>query len=735
MRRLDYPLCRSAFMILAILGLPLAYGHGAHGFADEPTGLVLRTRAQEEDFHPPVVLLDDQGRNVLAAGRPVSAMKTCGACHDTEHVARHCYHADLGIGSRFLPGSLSTARHAWDYTFGGVGSWNPLNYQRLSPPGDDKPDLGLADWLRVFGYRYTGGTLGTVGFGDKPLATRPADVTEPAPNAPQNTSVTGWDPDLQSTDLGRTAPRRWDWSASGTLELNCFLCHLQQPDNSERVREIQHGNFGWATTATLAQSNVVRRQEDQWSYIASAFDPDGNVNAAAFRLVRPTARHCGQCHGKVHTGSEPLEMDVAAADWSTLTKGQVFSGQRMSDSAVNLRDKARLSRPWDVHAAALLDCRHCHFSLDNPALFEPPSGGRPAHLAFEPRRLSFGEYLRRPSHQFAKGDTPQSRIAPEFSGTMRTCRDCHRAEATHDWLPFRAVHLARLECETCHIPSVHAPAVGSIDWLASRDGRPVIAWRGLEQAAASEPPTVTGFRPVILPRRSVDGRLRLGPYNVVLASYWQENGTVTRPVRVIDLATALGSGHSLNDSGGVAGNSPIPLGLAAGLEATSESNAAPPGLTEIARQLQAVGVQSPDARFELYPFAIHHGVQPSRAAIRECAACHGSRSILGASLPLRSSTVPKDQAADLVPQTGIPRAFRLINSADGDTWYSLQPIPERAGFYVLGKSRRLWADIPGMAVLCGVVVAILIHATLRIQTGRKPASLRSPPAGEESKRS
>lgn len=429
-------------------------------------------------------------------------------------------------------------------------------------------------------------------------------------------------------------------------------------------------------------------------------------------------------------------MDVTASDWSTLTKGQVFSGQRMSDSAVNLGDKARLSRPWDVHAAALLDCRHCHFSLDNPALFEPPSGGRPAHLAFEPRRLSLGEYLRRPSHQFAKGNTPQSGIAPEFSGTMRTCRDCHRAEATHDWLPFRAVHLARLECETCHIPSVHAPAIRSINWLACRDGRPMIEWRGLEQAAAGGPPTVAGFRPVILPRRSADGRLRLGPYNVVLASYWQENGSVTRPVRVIDLAAALGSGNPRSDSESNPADSPIPLGLAAGLEpAASGSDAAALDPAEIARQLQAAGVQSPAARFELYPFAIHHGVQPSQAAIRECAACHGSRSILGTSFSLRSSALSSDQVAELVPQTGIPRAFRLISGGDRDAGYSLQPIPEKAGFYVLGKSRQLWADIPGMAVLCGVVVAILIHATLRVQTDRKKTPLRSSSAGEDSKRS
>ncbi|GAB4129095.1 hypothetical protein [Thermopirellula anaerolimosa] len=717
MRRPDCPLRRSIGVILPSLALLVVQGLG---IAEEPSAPVVGVRAHRKDFHPPLLLLDDQGRNVLSTNRPVSAAKTCGACHDTDYIARHCYHADLGIDRRFTPGSTPLARHAWDYTFGGVGSWNPLNYERLSPPGDDKPDLGLADWLRLFGYRYTGGRLGTAGFGDTPLATRPA-------SAPEKTSATttdSWDPDLQTTDLGRVSPRPWDWSASGTLELNCFLCHLQQPDNSERLREIKSGRFGWATTATLARAEIVQRQDDRWTYVPEAFDASGQVSAAAFRLERPTAQHCGQCHGKVHTGDRPLELDVTISDWSTLTKGQVFSGQRMSDSAVNLRDKSRLSQPWDVHAAALLDCRHCHFSLDNPALFEPPSGGRPAHLAFEPRRLSFGEYLRQPSHQFAKGDTPQSGIAPQFSGTMRTCRDCHRADATHDWLPFRAVHMARLECETCHIPAVHAPAVRSVDWLAPRDGRPAIEWRGWEQSPGEALPTITGFQPAILPRRSADGRLRLGPYNLILASYWQENGTAARPVRTIDLAAALGSSASRDVSHEDGGSGETPLEFAAGApKSIPTPNAAPIEPAEVARQLHAAGVQSPTARFELYPFALHHGVQPSQSAIRECGACHSSRSMLGAAFPLRSNESPDDQAPAMVSQTGIPSAFQLVTGAGAGEGLSLRPIPEKAGFYILGKSRHLWADIPGMAVLFGVMIAILSHAALRAQAAR-----RSPPS-------
>ena len=39
----------------------------------------------------------------------------------------------------------------------------------------------------------------------------------------------------------------------------------------------------------------------------------------------------------------------------------------------------------------------------------------PDYLTYDPRRQNIGEYLYRPSHQFAKGDTAQHTVAPEFT--------------------------------------------------------------------------------------------------------------------------------------------------------------------------------------------------------------------------------------------------------------------------------------------------------------------------------
>ncbi|MBC7353074.1 MAG: hypothetical protein H5U08_12000 [Thermogutta sp.] len=693
-----------------------------------------QSKAQQnltEVTHRPVPLLDANGRNVIASGQPVSAERTCGACHDTQYISDHCYHADLGIRRWFRPGQSERAAHAWDYTSGGVGGWKPFFYQRLSPPGESKPDLGLADWLRTYGFRYVGGRLGQFGFGNEPLTKRgktaqeqaaaasdtAADGTQVEKSASETTasatpgshSGLTWDPDLMST-LSGNQPVRWDWRSSGTLEMNCFVCHLHSPDNTARVEEIKAGRFAWAVTATLARTGAVIRKGTQWEYNKQAFDERGAVVAQSFRIERPTAEQCGQCHGKVVGPHEQLScLEISWSDWSTLTKGQVFSAQRISDSELNIAGKKNLIRPWDIHAASLLDCRHCHFSLDNPALFEPPARGRPKHLRFEPRRLSFAEYLERPSHQFAKGDTAQGKIAPEFTGTMRTCRDCHDATAAHEWLPFRAVHLARLECETCHIPAVYAPALEAIDWSAPADGQPFLQWRGVTWSSSTTVPVITGFRPVILPRKAMDGEIRLGPYNLVRASYWVEAGASPRPVSLRDLEAILSRpAHNPESKSGE--SSPV--------FSTSYRRRLPPrySTTELATQLKNVGVTSPEHVVEIWPFGIHHGVAPARLAIRQCETCHSSRSLLGQAFSLGNvQDDDNSRGARIVPGSGIPEAYRLeISWSSDNPALILTPNPEKAGFYILGKSRHNWVDWLGFLAFLGVVLTIGVHTSFRV---------------------
>ena len=657
------------------------------------------TQSPTTPLHPPVVLRDRTGQSVFKSRQPVSTSATCGVCHDTDFIHRHSYHAALGIDERTKVGSI-TGQRPWDYGRGGVGRWNPLTYRSLTPPDQRELDLGVADWIREQGWRHVGGGPALRGFGEMPLD------QQVAANA-----VSGVDPDRNVLDPQDGKPRSWDWQQSGVVEMNCFLCHVDRPDNAARIAQLQSGRFAWANTATLAETGLVRQQGDTWEYQIAAFREDGSVDATRLSLGKPTAAHCGQCHGLTHSGREPLQLELTIRQWSTATKGQVFSAQRISDSAINLQDKGRLTRPWDVHAEAMLDCRSCHFSINNPAEFESSPRSRPKHLKFEPRRLSLEEYLRQPSHQFAKGQTAQGAIAQHLAGTMRRCEDCHDAPRTHDWLPYQAVHFERLSCEACHISRTYAPAVEQVDWtLINTDGKPAIQWRGWKQETEDQS-LVCGFQPILLPREDLDGRKRLFPFNLVAAWYWVAGNEQPHPVREIDLRRAFLREGSLHPE------------LLAALDANGDGQLndnelrldSPEEVSVAQRLLKGLGLQQPRIVGEVQPYGLHHGVGRGRDAIRACEVCHSKSSRLTQPLQL-AAYLPGGVKPEPVGGTNV--AFTGSIDGDATTAVSWQPDLRDAELYVLGHSDWSWVNVLGGLSILGAFIGSAIHGGLRFRHRR-----------------
>ena len=50
----------------------------------------------------------------------------------------------------------------------------------------------------------------------------------------------------------------WDWRESGVVEMNCFLCHIPDPNNEARVAAIEEGRFRWASTAAISTTAASR---------------------------------------------------------------------------------------------------------------------------------------------------------------------------------------------------------------------------------------------------------------------------------------------------------------------------------------------------------------------------------------------------------------------------------------------------------------------------------------------
>jgi thiosulfate reductase cytochrome b subunit len=647
-----------------------------------------------KSLHPDFALLDADAVNVLKSGRSVSTMKTCGQCHDTAFIASHAFHADLGLGA-YAPSDTS-----WDAGPGLFGRWDPLRYRFLTQAGDERLDLSTADWLMLNGERVVGGGPAMRSRSGQPLTALSARPGDP------ETSV-----------LDATGGRRpWNWAASGAMEMNCFLCHLERPNLAARRDAIRAGRFGDANTATLSGLNLVEAGARGWAWNRAAFTEQGLVDGRKLGIQDPTNANCAACHGQVHPGGkEPLQ--VAACDLDdpqTATTGQVVASQRINASGVNLSGKSALHRSWDVHAERQLQCTDCHHALNNPAHVHRAQANRPAHLRYDPRALEITEYLQRPDHDVARGQSAQIRVAPENKGTMRRCEHCHDAAISHQsWLPYVDTHMKALACESCHIPRMFAPAIQSYDWtVLGPDGGPQRSCRGVDGPPGDVRSLVTGFAPVLLKRTNVDGASMMAPYNLITTFYWvyEDAGGRRRPVRLQDLKAAYldGDRHAADVAAAFDGDRDGTLGP------TELRIDSPRKEAVVKARLEALGLKNVHIEGQVQPFSINHNVARGEAALNDCQACHtaGSRMSQGMRLAAFAPVVPSFGAGHNVSGTG-----DLVRQSDGSLVY--QPVPERDRLYVFGATRVGWIDAFGALAMLGTLLGVAGHGGLRYLAFRK----------------
>jgi Ni/Fe-hydrogenase b-type cytochrome subunit len=659
-------------------------------------GIVLANRpaapaAQPSALHPPVALLDADGQNVLASGQPVSTMQTCGACHDTEFIVSHSFHADLGLSD------YQAQSGNWNASSGTFGKWDPLTYRYLSQDGDERLDLSTAEFLMEFGERVPGGGPATTSRTGLPLTSLAPDASDPEAS-------------ILNPETGQ--PEGWDWAKSGVMEMNCFLCHLNAPDTAARAEEIKSGKFGWANTATLNGSGIVRAEGAGWGYNPEAFNENGELDWQTLGLQDPTNANCATCHGLAHTDKlTPLTYTGCSLDeHQTATTGQIVTPQKISASGMNISGKNDLTYAWDIHAERALKCTDCHYALNNPAQAQRMSQENPDHLTYDPRRLEISDYLLRPNHDFARGQSAQFNVAPDLKATMRRCDSCHDAQQAHSaWLPYTERHMQVLDCESCHIPQMHAPAIQAVDWtVITPAGEAISQCRGVEGDPDSQASLMTGFTPVLLQRENVDGRASLTTYNLISAWYWvydDANGN-PRPVRLADLeAVYLQNGAyspetvAAFDSDGDGKLTSIELRI---------DNEGKQGF--VASALSALGLQNPRIEGQIQPYSINHNVVRGAATIKDCETCHTADSRVTAPMKL-AAYAPGGVTPAFVTDTNV-RVDGLVQVAeDGSLHY--QPQNEARDVYVFGHDRVDWVDWLGAAAFAGAVLGVAGHGTFR----------------------
>jgi hypothetical protein len=702
---------------LALLAIPLlAQSHDtkahdaksheaqAHGEQDYPP-ITLKQRlgppprAPQRTLHPDVPLEDAEGQLVIESGKPLSLMQSCGKCHDTEYIATHSYHATLGWDEKYAETGKAPPR-PWDIAPGPIGRWDPLRY-------DTVRELLLAPW-RVF---------------------EPARGTMIATDA--DTPLGAWIEKFGRSFAGAPAAKK--------LEFNCLLCHIATPNHGERVRELRELSYERSSMATLVGTGLVERDENgklQWQ--RKEFDERGAVSPQRLGLGRPRNENCRACHmgfgeyeGAVHFGFGPNNR-------AGVTTGTAFAAGRIHDSGMNIAGKERLSTPWDVHAERLVSCSDCHHSPNSPVHAAKGSGDGPAHLRFDARRASTGDWLLRPSHDFVKGYTSQGTVANHLDGTMRGCADCHDAAEAHPKLPRQALHFETLTCTACHVPHVYGAPRRMTDWtLLGPDRQPLSAHRGADGDPNVATTLIEGYEPALLWQERGESERKLAPHNLMASWYWVgrapetssviaaafftdgtaeavRNEGMLRPVGRELLLRACFSGelggyhedliHALDtNENKLIDKAELRLDTAAKVEAMRQ-------------RLLAVGVKDPEIRAELQPYTIAHGVQSTQFALRDCSSCHSPGTRVGKSI-LLADYVPGDVLPSLVADAGVLGAGSYERDDGGALHY--RPETPKSLAYVLGAQPFSLLDKIGLLALILSTVGALLHGLFRILAARR----------------
>jgi len=658
------------------------------------------SRSVAERIHPLVRLLAKNGTSVLESNAPLSLATTCGACHDTAYIARNNYHARVGFDEMSPPGD-SRSKRPWDMGPGMFGRWNPLTYRVLSDRKSDPLDMGTADWLMTMGPRHVGGG--------------PAEFSRYSKKRLTEIEPSGVvDPETHILDPISGMPRVWDWKVSGFMELNCLVCHLKNPNNVERIHAIKNGRFQWAVTATLAGSGLIERSGRGYRWLKDVFEPDGSVGPEMVIIAQPGDKNCRMCHAKSCRCTDPVVFENSLENWAAETTGEIFSPQKMFDSGMNLKDKGLLSRPWDVHAQRLLECISCHYSMNNPNYIQKESEAlKPRHLRFDARRLDINQYLLKPDHNFAKGHSAQGTVARRLDGSMRNCRDCHNAEAVHDFLPYKLLHFEKLSCPACHIPRVYAPARRVTDWtVINLNGEPAVEHRGVDGPVNDPASRIEGYLPVMLLHEESDGQFRLGPNNIIVSWFWVE-GNPQRPVRLIDIKKAFltpeGAYHpdvlkalDVDDNGD--------LSVAERRLDTAEK------VTAVALRLRQVGVVNPRIKGEIQPYTHSHGVAKGAFAMEDCRSCHSKKSRINREIEL-ASYVPGDVMPEPVRDSNTKFIGGLYLGQESELTF--RPALDPRELYIHGTLRPQWLDIIGILMVVGSIAGVGLHAGLRIASAKK----------------
>ncbi len=423
----------------------------------------------------------------------------------------------------------------------------------------------------------------------------------------------------------------------------------------------------------------------------------------------PADENCSYCHGVVHSREYPLsfpddyrrELRYTEGGKNyglTQNTGEVISGQEMSRSFVNLKNKDELDIPWDVHSHRQLTCVSCHFTRNNPrtcGIIQTEL----EHLVRDPRKVQeMKDYLRWPNHNL----------------NAAFCRCCHDPLSVHKNLPYKRRHMEVIQCQSCHVPKLHGPAFQAVDeTVVTEEGAARVEYRNIKNPVTDgniNTKYVTGYSPYLFANEALcqldnEVRTMVAPFNLVTSWYWKSEKSGERvSLDTVKKAFLQGNGYAaeivkLLDGNGNGEVDPGELVLN-----TKEK------IRAVADRLRSLGIEDPVIAAEFTPHKVNHGVMEVKELVLDCGNCHYRESKLGNDIVM-AGMVPagakpvlsKESTAYINGKIRIDEQGRLVMTRKGNL----------EDLYVLGLGRVLFLDIIGVVLLFLTVIGVSAHGTLR----------------------
>jgi len=424
------------------------------------------------------------------------------------------------------------------------------------------------------------------------------------------------------------------------------------------------------------------------------------------RIQVPSQKNCSKCHGIVGCSAKkglviPFSEDKISENLKkkskiSLTTGEIFSYQKISNSFINIRNKKTLEFPWDTHCKRELSCISCHSNKNR--LTNTDYNVDFNFLKKDPRAIkSIGDYLHRPDHNL----------------TTASCTSCHDPYVIHKKLPYKKKHMASLECQSCHVPKLYGPAIQSINkTVVSKFNQPVYQFRMSRKLKGSQTLSTNcyaGYKPFLIPYKTKDKKIKIAPFNIITTVYWQDSKNKEIPYKTVQ-AIFMKNGKfkpeilTLFDKNGNKQLEDKELKL------DSKKK-----IDFVKKALTKAGYKDAKLVAKAEPHKINHDVYGSKAMTLNCDNCHSSNSQLKSKI-LLSYNVPEGTKFHF-DSNGKVFLRGDVKASDGNLYFQRDASLKNS--YVLGSSRVEWLDIIGFWIFVLGMVFALGHGTLRFLASRK----------------